>query len=120
MSQFSNTLFFGLSIFFIAFFILLAATGWKIFEKAGKPGWASLIPIYHYVVGLEIVGRPIWWLILFFIPVLNFAIWVVVSIDLAKRFGKSTLFGVLMVPFWFVLLPILAFGKAEFTPKPNT
>ncbi len=70
----------------VAFYILVC---WKLFLKAGKPGWASIIPIYNVIVILEICGKPIWWLILCFIPIVNFVIGFKVSIELAKRFGKG-------------------------------
>ena len=55
--------FFGLIIQLavIAFFVWVF---WRIFEKAGQPGWAAIIPIYNVIVLLEIVGRPLWWIIL--------------------------------------------------------
>src|SRR5689334_9558275 len=62
---------------------------WKIFEKAGKPGWASIIPIYNIIVLLEIVGKPVWWIILFLIPCVNiiFGIWTINL--LSKSFGQG-------------------------------
>lgn len=70
---------------------------WKTFAKAGQPGWASIIPIYNVYVLLKIAGRPGWWLLLCLIPVVNFAIAIVVAIDVAKSFGQSALFGVLLL-----------------------
>jgi len=55
---------------FIVWFIYVVAIvfyiycTWKFFVKAGKPGWASIIPIYNILVELEIVGRPWYWLLL--------------------------------------------------------
>ncbi|MEA2043640.1 MAG: DUF5684 domain-containing protein, partial [Bacteroidota bacterium] len=51
-------------IIYLAIIVLMIASLWKIFEKAGKPGWASIIPIYNLIVLLEIVGKPVWWFIL--------------------------------------------------------
>lgn len=95
----------------MAFFI---AVGWKIFVKAGKPGWASIIPIYSAVVMLEIVGRPIWWIVLFFIPLVNFVVAILLCIDLAKSFGKGAGFGIGIALLGFIFAPILAFGDAEY------
>jgi len=53
-----GTEFWILIIFIIAFYLYVY---WRIFEKAGKPGWASLIPIYNTIILLEIVGKPWWW-----------------------------------------------------------
>ncbi|MBA4031877.1 MAG: signal peptidase I [Planctomyces sp.] len=87
---------------------------WKIFTKAGKPGWAAIIPIYNYIVWLEIVGRPLWWVLLFFIPGVNFVVAVIATLDLVKSFGKGVGFaiGVIFLP--FIFLPILGFGDAKY------
>ena len=87
---------------------------WRIFTKAGKPGWACIIPIYNLIVLLDIAGKPWWWLILFFIPLVNIIIYIIVYIDLAKAFGHSTLFGIgllLLAPIFFL---ILAFDDSEY------
>ncbi|HEY9197243.1 MAG TPA: DUF5684 domain-containing protein [Mucilaginibacter sp.] len=87
---------------------------WKVFEKAGKPGWAAIIPIYNTIVLLEITGKPIWWIILFIIPCLNivFGIWTINL--LSKSFGQSEGFtiGLLVLP--FVFFPILGFGNYQY------
>ncbi|MFW5713464.1 MAG: DUF5684 domain-containing protein [Brevefilum sp.] len=102
----------GLAGFVVGIIMIIAM--WKLFSKAGKPGWASLIPIYNIWVLLEIVGRPGWWIILMLIPGVNFIIGIIVMIDLAKSFGKETGFaiGLILLPFIFML--ILAFGKAQY------
>ena len=66
---------------------------WKLFVKAGHPGWACLIPFYNIYILLKIAGRPGWWLILFIIPLVNIVINLVVAIDIAKAFGQSGVFG---------------------------
>ena len=70
---------------------------WKVYVKAGQPGWAVLIPFYNAYILLKIAGRPGWWLLLFFVPLVNIAIAIIVAIDLAKSFGQSALFGVLLL-----------------------
>ena len=70
---------------------------WKVFAKAGQPGWAALIPIYNAYILLKIAGRPGWWLLLFLIPLVNIAIAIIVAIDVAKGFGQSALFGILLL-----------------------
>ncbi len=62
---------------------------WIIFTKADHPGWASLIPFYNLYVVLKIVGRPGWWLILFFIPFVNIIVAIIVAIDMSKSFGHG-------------------------------
>jgi len=82
-----------LLLFFVAIIVVLIAGFWKMFEKAGQPGWAAIIPIYNVYILLKIVGRPGWWLILFFIPLVNLVINIIVAIDVAKVFGQSAVFG---------------------------
>lgn len=101
--------------FLIFALLFLTIVGfWKVFKKAGKPGWASIIPIYNMVVLLEIVKRPSWWIILMFIPFVNFVVMIVVMIQLAKLFGKGTGFGVGLALLNFIFFPILGFGKAQY------
>lgn len=95
----------------IVFYILCL---WKIFVKAGKPGWAAIIPIYNIIVELEIIGRPWWWLLLMLIPVVNFVIAIIILFDLAKVFGKGTGFGFGLLFLSFIFIPILAFGDAKY------
>jgi hypothetical protein len=95
--------------------VVLAIVGlWKVFEKAHKPGWAAIIPIYNIYVLLEIVGRPWWWLILFIIPCVNFVIAIIVGIDLAKCFGKDTLYGIGLGLLGFIFFPLLGFSDAQY------
>jgi len=51
----------------IAVTVLILAAMWKIFSKAGQPGWAAIIPIYNFIVWCKIVGRPAWWVLLLLI-----------------------------------------------------
>ena len=106
-----DILFLAVPLIIAAFFIYV---GWRIFEKANQPGWAAIVPIYNLVVTLQIVGRPMWWIILFIIPVVNFIMAAVISIDLAKSFGKSTGFGLGLWLLGFIFGPILAFGDAQY------
>jgi hypothetical protein len=86
---------------------------WKLFEKAGKPGWAILLPFYNIIVQLEIIRKPWWWAILICIPFIGF-IWHIWSLNLfIKSYGKNEGFtlGCLFLP--FIFLPILAFDKSS-------
>jgi hypothetical protein len=87
---------------------------WKVYEKAGKPGWASIIPIYSTLVMLEIIGRPWWYLLLMFVPVVNIVIGIMIVFDLATVFGKGTGFGFGLLFLSFIFTPILAFGDAVY------
>ncbi len=101
-------------VFYIAFIVFYLFCMWKIYTKAGKPGWAAIIPIYNILVQLEILGRPWWWLLLMFIPVVSFIIEILITFDLAKVFGKSTGFGFGLLFLSFIFIPILAFSNAEY------
>jgi hypothetical protein len=99
----------------LAFGLLTIVMVWRVFSKGGQPGWASLIPFYNTYVMLKLVGRPGWWLLLFFVPLVNFVIGIVVMIDLAKSFGKSAVFGFFgLVVFSIIGLGILAFGSSQY------
>lgn len=107
----------GSMLFFIIYFaiiILLIASLWKIFVKAGKPGWAAIIPIYNTVILLEIIGKPLWWIFLFFIPGVNLVIGIWTMNLLAKSFGKTEGFTIGMIFLPFIFYPILGFGDAVY------
>lgn len=91
----------------LAFFLWVF---WKIFEKAGKPGWAAIIPIYNVIVLLEIVGRPVWWILLLFIPIVNLVIGFLLALDLSRSFGHDLAFALGLFFLGFIFYPILAFG----------
>ena len=93
---------------------VLIASLWKIYTKAGQPGWAGIVPIYNIIVLLNIVGRPIWWIVLFCVPFVNFIAFIIIAIDLAKSFGKDIGFAIGMVLLSFIFFPMLAFGDARY------
>ena len=99
-------------IVYVAIVVLLIASYWKVFEKAGKPGWAAIVPIYNVIVILEIIGKPLWWVILLFIPFVNIIFGIMMVNLLSKSFGKDVGFtiGLLFLP--FIFLPILGFDKS--------
>lgn len=99
---------------FIVFVVIIAAN-WRIYQKAGKPGWASIIPFYNIIVLLEIVGKPLlWFFLIIFVPIANiiFGIWTLNL--LSKSFGKSSGFTVGLIFLPFIFYPILGFGNAEY------
>ena len=87
---------------------------WKVMSKAGRPGWAAIIPIYNVIVLLDVVGRPWWWIFLYLIPLANIVFAIIVHIDLAKSFGKDAAFGVGLALLGIVFYPILGFGAARY------
>jgi Family of unknown function (DUF5684) len=109
---------FGMLIY-LAIIVVIIAGMWKVFVKAGKPGWASIVPIYNIIVLLEIAGKPLWWIILLFIPIVNLVILVLIAIEIAKAFGKGTGFGLGLAFLGFIFYPILGFGDAVYTKPPT-
>ncbi|HNR88803.1 MAG TPA: DUF5684 domain-containing protein [Spirochaetota bacterium] len=104
------------TIIYLIFLVAWIAGMWKVFEKAGKPGWAAIVPIYNIIVLLQIINKPLWWIVLMLIPIVNFIIFLIVSMELAVCFGKSKGWGVgLLFFFGFVGYPLLGFGDATYT-----
>jgi Family of unknown function (DUF5684) len=87
---------------------------WMLFSKANQPGWAAIIPFYNIYVLMKVVGRPGWWLILYLIPLVNIIVHIVVMLDLAKSFGRSSGFAVGLIFLPFIFIPILGFGDAQY------
>jgi hypothetical protein len=98
----------------LAILVFLVAAMWKVFTKAGKAGWLVLIPIVNIYQLLKIAGRPGWWLILFLIPLVNLIISILVSMDIAKSFGKGAGFGLGLAFLSPIFYPILGFGSATY------
>jgi len=83
---------------------------WKIFTKAGKPGWASIIPIYNVIVLLEIIGKPLWWFLLLLVPCVNIVFLVIMVNRLSKSFGQGAGFTIGLIFLGFIFYPLLGFG----------
>ncbi len=98
----------------LAILVLVIAAEWVIFSKAGKPGWAAIIPIYNLIVYLQVVGRPVWWIILFFIPIVNIIIGIIVVNDLSKSFGHGVGYTLGLLFLSIIFYPILAFGGSQY------
>ena len=96
----------------IALLVIIAM--WKVFTKAGQPGWASIIPIYNLYIWCKIVGRQWWWILLMLIPFVNFIILIILCIDTAKSFGKGVGFGIGLALLGVIFWPILGFGSAQY------
>ncbi len=94
--------------------ILMIISMWKIYVKAEKPGWASIVPIYQILVLLEIIGKPWWWLLLYLIPFVNiiFLIWTINL--LSKSFGNGIGFTLGLLFLSVIFYPVLAFGGAKY------
>ena len=101
-------------IIYLAIIVLVIASYWKVFEKAGQPGWAAIVPFYNIYIMLKMAGKPGWWLLLFLIPLVNLVVAIMVNIEIAKRFGKSDGFGIGLTFLSVIFYAILAFGDATY------
>lgn len=107
------------AVVFLILIVFILAGLWRMFSKAGKPGWMCLIPILNIVVLINIAGKPWWWILLLFIPFVNFFVQIIVYVEIAKAFGQGFLFGLGMAFLGFIFIPIIGFGGATYT-RPNT
>lgn len=111
----------GTMAFSIVYMLVCLAVGvlaivimWKVFTKAGKPGWASIIPIYNTIVMLQIAGMSPWMVLLMLVPVANVVVMILMYVNLAKAFGKSGGFAVGLILLNLIFMAFLAFGDAEY------
>lgn len=107
------------SLIFLAIIVLIIASVWITFTKADRPGWACIVPIYNVYVMMQIAGRPWWWMLLMFIPLVGIVIAIIVSIDIAKAFGKGAGFGLGLAFLGFIFYPILAFTEVSYEQPDN-
>lgn len=102
------------NLILLIFYVGVMVGMWKLFEKAGQAGWKALIPFYNLFILLKIVGRPGWWLLLFFIPLVNLVFAFIVSNDVAKSFGKGLAYAVGLFLLGIVFFPLLGFSDAKY------
>lgn len=104
-------------ILMLAIAVFMIASMWKIFSKAGQPGWAAIVPIYNYIVLAKIAEKPAWWGILALLPYVGaiFGIWLWNRTVI--RFGKSVGFTIGSILLPIIFIPMLAFGSATYTPQ---
>lgn len=102
------------SLLYLVMIVAAIVGMWKVFEKAGQPGWAAIVPIYNLIVLLQIVNKPTWWIVLLLLPLINIVILIIVTIALAEKFGKGGGYAVGMVFLPFVFYPMLGFGDDRF------
>ncbi len=101
----------------LVFGLIMVASGWKIFSKAGEPGWMAIIPFLNVFVLLKIIRKPVWWMVLFFIPFVNAIAGILVAIELAKVFGQGIGYAIGMILLPFIFYPMLAFGSSTYSPS---
>ena len=102
------------SVFVLIFALLILIAVWKVYAKAGQPGWACLVPIYNIYVLLKIIGRPGWWILLYLVPFVSIIISIINALDLAKAFGKNGLFGFFLLWLFPIGYLILGFGNDKY------
>ncbi|MFA5052618.1 MAG: DUF5684 domain-containing protein [Parcubacteria group bacterium] len=115
----------------IAVAILMIIARWKVYAKAGKHGWAAIVPFYNTIVFVQTAKAPMWYLVFLWAPILGFIPiigWLLViasivfrfmiNIKLAKAFGKDAGFGVGLTLLPVVFMPMLGFGKAQYLGTP--
>ncbi len=108
-----------LFVIFIVIYLVTAFLLYRVFQKAGRPGWAGFVPVYNGWVLFEISGKPGWWVLFGLIPYLGGLIILVLSLlaslELAKRFGKSQVFAIFgLWLFSLVGYAILAFDSSKY------
>ncbi|HUP50344.1 MAG TPA: DUF5684 domain-containing protein [Thermoanaerobaculia bacterium] len=107
-----------MTIIWVAVFVLMIVAMWKVFEKAGEPGWAAIIPIYNIYVMLKIAGKPWWWLVLMLIPFVNIVVFIMMYVAFAQAFGKGVGFGLGLAFLGPIFFPLLAWGDARHHARP--
>jgi hypothetical protein len=100
-----------------ALIALMVAAMWRIYTKAGKPGWAAIVPIYNVVVMLEIAGKPMIWLVWLLIPFVNIYFGLALLFAFARKFGKGVGFALGMIFLAPIFYPLLAWGDAQYNPN---
>jgi len=101
-------------IVYLGVLLIVLIGMWKAFEKAGQPGWGVIIPIYNLYLLTVIAKKPAWWIILMLIPLVNIIILILMNLEIAKNFGKSTGFGIGLAFLGFIFWPLLGFGDAKY------
>lgn len=114
LETFSSSALIGFALVILAFAVLMMVSYWRIYQKAGQPGWAAIIPIYNIIILLKIIKKPWWWILLFFVPIVNIVIGFLLFYYLAEAFGKSVGFALGLYFLGFIFLPILAFGDSQY------
>ena len=100
----------------LGLYIPIAAGLWKCFQKAGKTGWWSIIPIWNIYVIIKISGLSGWWLVGFLIPFVNWIVMFYIHIKFVQKFGKGVAFGIILTILPFIFYPVLGFGNSRYKP----
>lgn len=101
------------TIVYLLCVVLMIAAWWRVFTKAGQPGWAAIVPILNLYILCKVARMSGWWVLACFIPLVNLIAFIIISVNVAKRFGKGVLFGIGLLLLPFIFYPILAWGDAQ-------
>ncbi len=101
-------------VVWVGIMLVCIAGMWKMFTKAGQPGWGAIVPIYNAYLLCKIAGRPGWWILLFLIPIVSLIVAIILMLDLAKSFGKGTAFAIGLILLSPIFMCILGFGSAQY------
>lgn len=107
-SFFGSGLHLGISLLVTIFYV---ACLWKVFTKAGQPGWAAIIPIYNLVILFRVAQMNPWWILAFLVPILNLVIYVMNQHRISRAFGHGAGFTCGLIFLGFIFYPILAFNN---------
>lgn len=104
----------GIGVIFLIIFLLMIASLWTIFTKAGRPGWEAIIPFYNIYVLTVIARIPWWWFVISLVPYIGYFAIVYIYYKVAQQFGKGIGYtvGLILLPLPF--FPMLAFGSSEY------
>lgn len=103
----------------IALFLIFLFGNWLMYQKAGQRGWTCIIPILNLLVLLKIVRRPLWWIVLMVIPIVNFVVFIIVMVDLARVFAKGVGFAIGLILLPWIFFVILGLGAAQYQEEPD-
>ena len=110
---------------FLLFHVVMAIALWKMADRMKEePKWFALVPILNIALFMKLAKKPLWWVILFFIPLVNVITLIVATMALCVRFGMNKWWGLASIisPLNLVLYLYLAFGtgKAATPSAPST
>ena len=104
----------GVLVFYCLFSVFALIGLWKVYVKAGKPGWACLVPFYSQYCLFDIAFGNGWLFLLSFIPCVTIVMAIILCFKLAKAFGRGVGFGFGLLLLYPVFIMILGFGKSEY------
>lgn len=110
----------GVILSFLLVKVFYPVIVWKTFEEAGYKGYQSLIPVYNFYIWLKIIKKPLWWLLLVFVPFIAYFMLFLFVVETAKCYKKNDLGHLALAAIVsFIYLPYLGFSKKETYTHPD-